>query len=152
MGISLDQEIVMATVINGTGFSGSSPGRKKIFYTAGEAGNLSLPWLEAKAAEAAQLALNTGAFSVARISNPDQQNETVTLMIEPFLLPPELIVLGGGHVALPLVKVGKLIGYRVVVIDDRAEFASEARTIAFSSIFLRPTGLSAAILKISWKT
>ena len=41
--------------------------------------------------------------------------------------PPKLIVVGAGHIAVPLVKMAKLMDYHVVVIDDRILFANRER-------------------------
>jgi xanthine dehydrogenase accessory factor len=41
--------------------------------------------------------------------------------------PPKLIVVGAGHIAVPLVKIAKLMDYYVVVIDDRILFANRER-------------------------
>ncbi len=49
------------------------------------------------------------------------------VFIEPILTPPTLYLFGGGHVSLPLAKMGKLLGFKIAVIDDRAEFASSDR-------------------------
>ena len=38
-----------------------------------------------------------------------------------------LLVCGGGHVSMPVVKLGKMLGYRVLVADDRPEFAEASR-------------------------
>lgn len=38
-----------------------------------------------------------------------------------------LVVFGGGHIALPLVKFGKLMDYKVTVFDDRPDFANPER-------------------------
>lgn len=38
-----------------------------------------------------------------------------------------LLVCGGGHVSVPVVKLGKMLGYRVLVADDRPEFAQPSR-------------------------
>ncbi len=40
---------------------------------------------------------------------------------------PVLVVFGGGHIGRPLAKLGALCGFRVVVADDRDEFASPER-------------------------
>ena len=56
-----------------------------------------------------------------------------------------LIILGGGHLAVPLCTVGALLGYAVTVVDDRPEFAAserfpEARSVlcdAFASAIAR---------------
>ena len=40
---------------------------------------------------------------------------------------PELVIVGAGHIAQPLSRVGALLGFRVIVLDDRPKFATEAR-------------------------
>ena len=40
---------------------------------------------------------------------------------------PSLLVVGGGHVAMPVAEIGHLCGFRVVVLDDRPDMVSEAR-------------------------
>jgi xanthine dehydrogenase accessory factor len=40
---------------------------------------------------------------------------------------PTLLVVGAGHVAVPVAEIGHMVGFRVVVLDDRAEMASEER-------------------------
>jgi xanthine dehydrogenase accessory factor len=39
----------------------------------------------------------------------------------------ELIVVGAGHIALPMAQVGSLLGFRVTVLDDRPDFATRER-------------------------
>ncbi len=46
---------------------------------------------------------------------------------EPFVPEPRLIILGGGHIALPLCEFAAKCGFRVVVVDDRPTFASKMR-------------------------
>ncbi len=41
--------------------------------------------------------------------------------------PPQLIVVGAGHIAVPLAKIGKLLEFEVTVLDDRAAFANPQR-------------------------
>lgn len=40
---------------------------------------------------------------------------------------PNLIICGGGHIALPLSRMGKMLGFNVTIIDNRPEFANEER-------------------------
>jgi len=49
------------------------------------------------------------------------------VFIEPILSSPTLYIFGGGHISLPLAKIGKLLGFKIAVIDDRAEFANPQR-------------------------
>jgi len=39
----------------------------------------------------------------------------------------ELLIVGAGHIARPLCTIGSLLGFRVVVLDDRPEFATRER-------------------------
>jgi len=48
-------------------------------------------------------------------------------LARPFISPPRLLVLGGGHVGLALSRVAALAGFRVTVVDDRPEFATTQR-------------------------
>jgi len=49
------------------------------------------------------------------------------VFIEPILPAPTLCIFGGGHISLGLAKIGKLLGFKIAVIDDRAEFATPDR-------------------------
>lgn len=49
------------------------------------------------------------------------------LILVPVLPSEKLLVLGGGHVALPIVQLGKNLDFEVTVVDDRPEFASPER-------------------------
>lgn len=49
------------------------------------------------------------------------------LFIEPFRRPAHLIIVGAIHIAIPLHRLAKLMGYRVTVIDARAKFATKER-------------------------
>jgi xanthine dehydrogenase accessory factor len=49
------------------------------------------------------------------------------VFVEPFLPPPVLLVIGGVHIAIPLTRFAKEMGFRIVVADPRAKFASRAR-------------------------
>ncbi len=51
----------------------------------------------------------------------------VDIFIEPIPSSPTLYIFGGGHISLPLAKIGKLLGFKVAIIDDRAEFANPQR-------------------------
>ncbi|MGH7557626.1 MAG: XdhC family protein [Gemmatimonadota bacterium] len=53
--------------------------------------------------------------------------EALEIYVERVAPPPELIVVGAGHIAQPLSRIGKLLGFRVVVIDDRPDFARRER-------------------------
>jgi xanthine dehydrogenase accessory factor len=47
--------------------------------------------------------------------------------IEPFLPPPVLVIAGGVHIAIPLARFARELGFRVVVVDPRSKFANRER-------------------------
>lgn len=57
----------------------------------------------------------------------DAQPGCARLYIEVHVAPEELVIVGAGHIAVPLARLGVMLGYRVTVLDDREEFATPAR-------------------------
>lgn len=49
------------------------------------------------------------------------------LMLELFEAPAKLLIVGGGHVGLALARIGSILGFSVIVLDDREEFANAER-------------------------
>jgi len=49
----------------------------------------------------------------------------VDIYLEPFLAKPKLLVIGAGHVGKSVAKFGKLLGFQVIVSDDRAELCTQ---------------------------
>ncbi|WP_425803832.1 XdhC family protein [Desulfitobacterium sp. Sab5] len=111
---------------------------KKLLITNSEHqfGDLGCPDLNSAAIE---LYAAIGKENKPRLINLDhefkvQENNTgfkYQLFYEKVTAPIELLVLGGGHIALPLCEMGKILGYHVTVVDDRPYFANTQR---FSSV------------------
>jgi len=51
----------------------------------------------------------------------------VTAFIDVILPQESLVIVGGGHIALPLCNMAKILGFKVTVIDDREEFCNKER-------------------------
>jgi xanthine dehydrogenase accessory factor len=51
----------------------------------------------------------------------------VTLYLSVHRPADDLVILGAGHIARPLCAIGAMLGYRVVVLDDRPDFATRER-------------------------
>jgi xanthine dehydrogenase accessory factor len=47
--------------------------------------------------------------------------------VEPFRRPAHMVIIGAIHIAIPLHRLARLMGYRVTVIDARAKFATRER-------------------------
>jgi len=138
METDMQQGKTIVTVIGQEGLDESLLGAK-IIFTADDGsekkGDLQLPWLEKQAVALVMANQNRGMFKSANLVNPAQPDQRADVMIDPYLSPPELIIFGGGHIALPLAKIGLLLGYQVTVVDDRPDFVSAERfTEAYNSI------------------
>lgn len=57
----------------------------------------------------------------------DDRGRTARVYLELHHPQPELVVVGAGHIAQPLCTVGDLLGFRVIVMDDRPDFATRER-------------------------
>ena len=88
-------------------------------------GTLGDPRLDARAAELAREAL----AGPGRVSAHEVETEAgvCAIYVEPHRPPPELVIVGAGHIARPLCTVGALLSFRVTVLDDRPEFATRER-------------------------
>lgn len=68
----------------------------------------------------------------ARALTAHEQNRTLSygdreVYVETIAPPPVLLIFGAGHVAQPLTTMGKLLGFRVIVADARAKWATAER-------------------------
>lgn len=54
-------------------------------------------------------------------------NDDIEIVIENIISKPSLVICGGGHIALSLANMAKMLDFNVTVIDDREEFANKNR-------------------------
>lgn len=91
-------------------------------------GSFSLTALEQRVAHDAEHAMWTGdAHTHTYTIEVATEQQTFEVFIEGFPPAPELIIVGAGHIAIPLVTFAKTLHYRVVVIDARSTFATQER-------------------------
>jgi xanthine dehydrogenase accessory factor len=85
---------------------------------------------------------------VARLVPLDSAHE---LLVEPVVARPRLIIAGGGHVALAIAGMARLLDYGITVIDDRLDFANAER---FPGVEVIQDDIAAALagLDVGWNT
>jgi xanthine dehydrogenase accessory factor len=76
------------------------------------------------------------------------KKEEITIL-EPFYPKERLIILGGGHIALPLVEFGARVGFAVTVVDDRPSFANRVRFPLANKVICESFEKVFSILKIT---
>jgi xanthine dehydrogenase accessory factor len=69
-----------------------------------------------------EVELTTGAPSGSELARRDGDD-----FIEPVRRPAHLVIVGAIHIAIPLHRLAKLMGYRVTVVDARSKFATKER-------------------------
>jgi xanthine dehydrogenase accessory factor len=87
--------------------------------------------MEQRTIEAAQGVARSGQAQIVeynlvdpRQGDPGVCGGTVEIFIEPINPPPSVVIIGAGHVGKATARLAKWLGFRVVVMDDRAEFVS----------------------------
>ncbi len=88
------------------------------------AGALEWPALEERVLADTESAIGDGRSQVRSYSFETGQ---VSVFFDLALPPSTLVVVGAGHVAMPMAQVGKLLDFDVIVVDDRASFANAER-------------------------
>ncbi len=123
----LDQEkgAALATLVRSDEHVGAKllvlPGKQ----SSGSLGNTTLDALVLEDAERAIWSGDASTHTYKLESASGTQSYDV--FVEGFPPPPTLIIVGAGHIAIPLTTFAKTLNYRVVVIDARAAFATRER-------------------------
>jgi len=60
------------------------------------------------------------------------------VFVDPISGAQRLIIVGAGHIAQPLAALGSMLGFHVIVIDDRASFANRERFPTAHEIIVKP--------------
>ena len=120
------QSATLATVIEVKGASPAKVGAQIVLLEDGTtAGTVGGGKLEAAILEDARLVLTDGLPRQTDYSLTEEGPESVgtlcggevRVFIQPFLPPPQLIIVGGGHIGHPLKVMGEAAGFDMVVVD-----------------------------------
>ncbi len=120
------QPVVLATVVEIVGASPAKVGAQMVLLaddtTAGTVGGGKL---EAAIIAEARAALKDGQPRLKHYRLTEEGNDAVGVLcggevrvfIQPFLPPPKLVIVGGGHIGRPLRVMGEAAGFEVIVVD-----------------------------------
>jgi xanthine dehydrogenase accessory factor len=135
---------VLATVIEVEGNHGVVPGAKCLVreghVRAETVGNANV--LEAIVQES-EARLREEQSKLVSLNLPETAGK-LEVFFEVMPAPPKLLVVGAGHIAVPLVKIAKILDFDVTVIDDRILYANRERFPAADEVLV---GDMAQILK-----
>lgn len=130
------QSAALATVINAKGSTPREIGSKMLIRSDGSVlGSIGGGSLEAQVCKEAMTLMRENRSTVLRFDLTGKEvaeegmicGGNMEVFVEPIVPEPRLYIFGGGHISLFLAKLGKMVGFKVVVIDDRPEFANPER-------------------------
>jgi xanthine dehydrogenase accessory factor len=113
--------VALATVVNAPEGADNLGAKLLLRIDGSLSGTLGAPGLDGQAVELARKVADVGAIE-SFITD-----DGVEVFIEGFTTPPTLVMVGGGHVGKATAELGHILGYRVLVVDDRPEFANPER-------------------------
>jgi xanthine dehydrogenase accessory factor len=121
------EAVALVTVTAATGSFASALGRDAVLWPEEDrspVGSLQLGTLTDRALADARQVIREKS---PRHLHYAESDGSVSLFVDVQQRPPHLIVVGAGHIAVPLAAMAKLSEFQVSVLDDRPQFANVAR-------------------------
>ena len=132
--LDANRATALVTVVTAKGKFTAALGSRVVLSSAGlMSGGLALPALTGQIHADVQQILVDGTSQILTYAGGDLE-----VFVEILHNPPQLIIVGAGHVGLALAKLGKMIDFDVVVMDDRAQYANQARFSSADKIVVGP--------------
>lgn len=126
----------LASITSVTGSAPRSQGSKMLVRSDGSVlGSIGGGSLEARVCRQAMEVMDKGRPSMLKFDLTGKEmadqgmicGGTVEVFIEPIMTKPVLYIFGGGHISFYISKIGRMLDFKVVVIDDREEFSNPDR-------------------------
>jgi len=148
--VRLRKEGVPAALVTVVGTKGSTPRERgtKMVVTAKKdiMGTIGGATVEARIIEDALDVIRSGESRQVGYDLDDLEKASTGMVcggkmeffIEPLNPPPMLYIFGAGHVAYPLARMARMVGFNYTIIDDRAEWASPERFSDAQDILVGP--------------
>lgn len=122
----------LCTIIQTKGSTPRKAGAKMLVYQDGSIiGTIGGGEIEARVIAEARESIHSGESKVLSFDLIDPQKGdpgicggSQDVFVDPLKQPQDLIVIGGGHVGRAVVHLGKWLGFRVILSDDREEFCT----------------------------
>lgn len=134
--IEARESVALVTVVEASGSYAAAVGRRALVrLNKAPEGALGLEQLETRVLADADQCLSARRPQMLTYETADGR---VRLFVEVQRRPATLLIVGAGHVALPLAQLGKMIDFEVVVLDDRPSFANKQRFPMADHVLAQP--------------
>jgi len=148
--------VALATIVSTQGAIPRHTGSKMLVREDGSiVGTVGGGGLEALVIQEALAALADGqprlrSYTLNKLDeDPGVCGGTAQIFIEPITLAPTLLVVGAGHVGKAVGELGKWLGFRIILCDDRAEWCNATATPGLDEYIVCPPGEITQHSKIS---
>lgn len=134
--IEAGQSVALVTIVRATGSYAKALGKKALVsMDASPSGDLALGELGSRIVVDARQCL---AARKLQLLTYEQADGIIEAFVEVQRRPPTFLIVGAGHVALPLARLGKMMDFEVVVLDDRPRFANKQRFPMADQVLAQP--------------
>jgi xanthine dehydrogenase accessory factor len=134
--VEANRPVALVTVVKAGDNYGAALGQRALVWPdKAPSGALPLGQLEARMWADARQSLSERR---SQLFTYEEAEGAVEVFVEVLRRPPTLIIVGAGHVALPLAHLGKMIDFEVVVLDDRPRFANPQRFPMADRVLAQP--------------
>lgn len=128
------EPVALTTVV-----SGPSAGREAVVWLDKPVlGDLGLGDLEAKVIADAQEVLRGRQHRLLHYPASGDRSQEFSVFVEVQRRAPELIIVGAGHIAMPLAQMASMCDFAVTVLDDRPSFANRERFPTAQKVIAAP--------------
>ena len=126
----------LATIVSAKGSTPREVEAKMLIYTDGNfLGTVGGGCMEAEVWQEAMKVIAEDKPKILHLDLTGRQAEeagmiceaVLDIYIEPIVPAPRVYIFGGGHISLFVSKISKMVGFQVVVVDDRPQFANKER-------------------------
>ena len=139
--------VAVASLLRSPGAAETAVGQKLFIRRDGSTqGTLGSQALDAEVSERARALMPYGKCEFL------STNDGSHLFVEAYTTPPQLVIMGGGHIALALARLARTVGFTIHVIDDRPEFSNRERFPYAESTIVAPYDVGLAQIPVSTNT
>ncbi len=128
-----NEPVAICTLIESSGSTPRHEGSKMLVFSSGQImGSVGGGEVEGRVIQEALTALKDGKTRKLHYNMVEPQRGDpgvcggqVEVFVEPLGQRPELVIIGGGHVGKAVAHLGRWLGFRIVISDDRPEFCTK---------------------------
>lgn len=122
---------VLATVVEALGSAPGKPCARMLIKADGSmVGTIGGGAIEKKITDEAMVLMHGGESKLLRYKLEELGmacGGAMSVFLESLKPAPDLIIFGAGHIGSALSKIGKMLGFTIIVVDNRLEFANQER-------------------------